>query len=90
MRDGIAEGEGGLGERIAEQERGVATGGGQGGVVGLVLPQPLAELVVDLALELLLQARVDERGRLGGRRREGRLFPAMHDYYYYCSTATLR
>lgn len=85
MGDGIAEGKGGLGERVAQQQRGVATGGGQRGVVGLVAPRPLAELVVDLAPELLLESGVDERGGLGGRGRcEGRLFPALHGYYYYC------
>lgn len=85
MGDGIAEGKGGLGERVAQQQRGVATGGGQRGVVGLVPPRPLAELVVDLAPELLLESGVDERGGLGGRGRcEGRLFPALHGYYYYC------
>ena len=64
MGDGIAEGEGGLGERVAQQQRGVAARGGQRGVVSLVLPRPLAELIVDFSLEFLLEARVDESGRL--------------------------
>lgn len=85
MGDGITEGKGGLCERITQQQRRVAASSGKCRVVGLVLPQSLAELVIDLALKFLLEAGVDKSRGLGRRRwREGRLFPALHGYYYYC------